>query len=104
MSPKRLPDSTTSNCFGLVASSSAQASTYWCSRVTPGCRAPTSVTTSRQRREVSSTFALSTDVTRDRRTAALSKATSAMRSISGREYRMVLNADWPSSATPRGSP
>ena len=48
----------------------------------PGSPPRPASTTSRQRREVSSTFALSTEVTRPRRRPAASNATRAIRSIS----------------------
>ena len=82
MSPKRLPVTMTSNCFGLRTSCIAQLSTYMCVSSTSGYFAPSALTTSRQSCEVSSTLALSTEQTRFPRLRAASNATRAMRFIS----------------------
>ena len=85
MSPKRLSVTTTSKSVGAIARRMANASTYmWCS-VTSGYSRPTAVTACRHTRDVSSTLALSTEVTRNRRDRAVSKATRATRSTSAVE-------------------
>ena len=82
MSPKRLPVTITSNCLGLRTSCIAQLSTYMCESSISGKAFASSVTTSRQSCEVSSTFALSTEQTLLPRLRAASNATRAMRRIS----------------------
>ena len=63
MSPNMLPVTITSNCLGLRTSCIAQLSTYmWDSSTSRNCF-DSSVTISLQSREVSSTFALSTEQT-----------------------------------------
>mmetsp|Transcript_6771 Transcript_6771/g.28513 ORF Transcript_6771/g.28513 Transcript_6771/m.28513 type:complete len:200 (+) Transcript_6771:1962-2561(+) len=84
MSPNILPVTTTSNFLGALTSCMAALSTYMWSSSTSGYWACTSVTTSFQSWEVSSTLALSTLVSRLDRKRAAWKATCAMRSISGR--------------------
>ena len=85
MSPKRFSVRSTSKLEGASAIFIAHASTYMWSTRTAGWRKATSFTTVRQSRDVSSTLALSTDVTRFFRPAAALNATSAMRSTSPRE-------------------
>ncbi len=84
MSPNMFPVTMTSNCLGARTSCIAALSTYRWSSATSGYSACTSLTTSFQNWKVSSTFALSTLVTRLPRRRAAWKATWAMRSISGR--------------------
>ena len=64
----------TSNSAGRLTSCIAALSTRMWSRAISGWRVPTSLTTSRHRREVSRTLALSTEVTLPRRPAAAWKA------------------------------
>ena len=81
----------------------AAKSTYRCSSLIAGnSSAPTRVTVARHSSDTSSTFALSTDVSRPRRSAAARNATRATRSISAAVYRKVFTALSRSSA--RGSP
>ena len=83
MSPNRFSVSSTSTRAGSATSRIAAKSTYRCSSLTAGnSSAPTRVTVSRQSSDTSSTFALSTDVSRPRRSAAARNATRATRSIS----------------------
>ncbi len=96
MSPKRLPVSTTSKRAGFVTSSMAARSTNMCVSSTDGYSEPTSETTRRQSCDASSTFALSTEVTRPRLRRASSNATRATRSISWSSYARVLTARAPS--------
>ena len=72
------------NEAGASASFMAAASTYSCVSATSGYSRATSFTTCRQRRETSSTLALSTDTTRRRRDRASRNATCAIRAISSR--------------------
>ena len=82
MSPNMFSVTMTSKCRGAATSFIAALSTSRCSSSMLGNSAAcTSRTTSRHRRLVSSTLALSTLVTRER---AAPKATRAMRSISSR--------------------
>ncbi len=85
MSPNMLPVTITSKRLGALTSCMAALSTYMWSSFTSGYSACTSVTTSFQNWKVSSTLALSTLVRCLLRFLAASKATRAMRSISGRE-------------------
>ncbi len=92
MSPKRFSVSSTSKLAGALTSCIAALSTSRCSSCTPvNSRACTLMTTSRHRREVSSTFALSTLVTfapdpaDPARRPAASNATRAIRSTSTTE-------------------
>src|SRR5436190_166425 len=64
MSPKRLPVTITSNCFGVRTSCIAQLSTYMWLSSTSGNERASAETTSRHSCEVSSTLALSTEHTR----------------------------------------
>ena len=85
MSPNMFSVTITSNCAGARTSCMAQVSTSRCSRVTSGNSRATTSTVSRQSREVSSTLALSTEVTFRRRPRAIEQATRATRAISSAE-------------------
>ena len=90
MSPNMFSATITSKWRGWATSCMAALSTSMCSSRTFGYSLEwTLVTTSRHRREVSSTLALSTLVTR---ASAASKATRAMRSTSPTLYTHVSNA------------
>ena len=99
MSPNMFSVTRTSNSRGRDSRCIAAASTSMCSRVMPGWRAAVSITCSRHRREVSNTFALSTEVTFPRRPAAARKPHSARRSTSPLVYTQVSKAR--SSVRPR---
>jgi len=87
MSPNMFSVSTTSKSAGRATSCIAALSTSMCSSATPSKRLATPSTVSRQSRDVSRMFALSTETTAPRRDgdAASRNATSAMRSISSTE-------------------
>mmetsp|Transcript_16001 Transcript_16001/g.32839 ORF Transcript_16001/g.32839 Transcript_16001/m.32839 type:complete len:202 (+) Transcript_16001:121-726(+) len=83
ISPKILPHTMVSNCFGHLMSCIAALSTYmWLSSTSGKSFVMTSVTTSRQSWDTSSTFALSTLQSLPPLLLATSPATRAMRSIS----------------------
>ncbi|MNT50838.1 hypothetical protein D3C72_1877750 [compost metagenome] len=82
MSPKMLPVTITSNCFGLRTSCIAALSTYMCDSSTCGYSLATSIMISFQNSVVSSTLALSTEHSFLPRFMAMPKATWAMRRIS----------------------
>ena len=82
MSPNRLPVTTTSNCPGFLTSCIAALSTYMWLSATSGYSAASSITTSRQTCEVSSTLALSTEQSLPARPCAALKPTWAMRRTS----------------------
>ena len=89
MSPNRFPVTITSNCFGARTSCIAALSTYMCESATCGYCFATSLTISRHKRLVSSTFSLSTEQSFLPRFIAAANPTSAIRRISGSEYSMV---------------
>ena len=95
MSPNMLLVTTTSNCDGRRTSCIAALSTSMSDSVTSGYSSATRCTVSRHSREVSSTLALSIDVTWPRRLRAASNAARAMRSISMTEYASVSYASGP---------
>ncbi len=100
MSPKVFSVTTTSIVSGALTTVIANESTSaWSSGTSGYSDAPSSVTTSRQSRDVWSTFTLSTDVSRPPRSRAISNARRAIRSTSGREYSHVSN-HVPSSRVP----
>ena len=70
MSPNMFSVTSTSNCSGAIASCIAALSTSMCSTCTSGYSGASSSTTRRHMRDVSSTFALSTDVSRPPRACA----------------------------------
>ena len=82
MSPKRFSVTITSNWLGSRTICMAALSTYIWRSSTSGYSSATAVTVFRHRREVSSTLALSMEVTRLRRFRAIWKATWATRRIS----------------------
>jgi hypothetical protein len=82
MSPNMFSVTMTSNWAGSRINCIAELSTSWSMSSTSGYSTATRCTTSRHRRDVSSTFALSTLCTRLRLVSAASNATRAMRSIS----------------------
>mmetsp|Transcript_51319 Transcript_51319/g.76662 ORF Transcript_51319/g.76662 Transcript_51319/m.76662 type:complete len:202 (+) Transcript_51319:34-639(+) len=83
MSPKMLPQTIVSNCFGHRISCMAALSTYICeSSTSEKSLVMTSVTTSRHNCDTSKTFALSTEHNLPSRLLATSPATRAIRSIS----------------------
>ena len=96
MSPNMFSVTITSNCSGVRTSCMAALSTSMSSISTSGYSRATSWTTRRHMRDVSSTFALSTDVSRPRRARASSNARRAMRStwlrvvLAGVEDRAVV--------------
>ena len=89
MSPNMLLVTTTSNWLGRRTSCMAALSTSMSLSCTSGYSSPMRCTVSRHRREVSSTFALSMEITFLRRLRAASKAARAMRSISITLYASV---------------
>jgi hypothetical protein len=94
MSPNMFSETITSKWLGLETSCIAALSTSTCSSSRCGnSSAWTRTTTSRQRREDSSTFALSTDVTRR---LAAANALRAIRSTSATVYTQVSHARSPS--------
>ena len=82
MSPNKFSVTIVSNDCGRRTKSIAVASTSWCDSSTCGYSAASCVTVSRQRRDVSSTLALSTLKSLRPRFSAVSKPTRAMRVIS----------------------
>ena len=82
MSPNMFSVRITSKAAGLETSCIAALSTSTCSSSRSSRPSAIRVTVSRHRREVSSTFALSTEETLRRRLAAASNATSVIRSTS----------------------
>ena len=82
----------TSKLEGRDTSAMAAESTYMCDSSTPGKSFATRFTTSRHKRDESSTLALSTDVSFFRRRCANSNASRAMRSTSGSVYAIVSTA------------
>src|SRR5256885_16718263 len=93
MSPNIFSVSKTSKSAGRDTSSMATESTYMCDSLTSEYSFATRVTTSRHRREQSSTLALSTEVTLQRREGASLKNTRAKRSISPLLERMGVKAE-----------
>src|SRR5580704_9658270 len=83
MSPNMLPVTTTSNAFGALTNCMAALSTYMCDNSTSAYSFDTSIITSRQNCDVSSTLALSTLVSFFARFCAAWNATCAMRRTSG---------------------
>ena len=102
MSPNMFSVTITSNCAGSEASCIAALSTSMSSTWTSGYSVATSATTRRQRRDVSSTFALSTEVTWPRRERASSKPCARCAPPGVGWYSHVSKAV-PSSRTPRGA-
>jgi hypothetical protein len=87
MSPNMFSVTITSKSAGRRSRCMAQASTSTCSIWTSGnSSAVTRLVTARQRRDVSSTFALSTEVSRPRRARASAAAARTTRSISAVVY------------------
>ena len=104
MSPNVFSVTRTSNWDGFATSCMAQLSTSMSSPSTSGYSSFRRWFTSRHSREVSSTFALSTEVTMPSRRPAASYAQRMTRSISYSEYSMVSTALSPASpATPAPS-
>ena len=98
MSPNMFSVSTTSKLDGRVIRCIAHASTSMCSSARSAYSSRTTrVTTWRQSRDVSSTFALSTDVMRPRRARAKVHAMCVTRSTSASEYVHTSRATTPSS-------
>ena len=89
MSPKVFSATMTSNLEGRWISCMAQLSTRMCSSSTSGYSSPSSVANWRQSLEVSSTLALSTEVSFPDRLRASSKPTRSTLSISAWLYLRV---------------
>ena len=99
MSPNRFSVTRTSNDAGRRTSSIAHESTSWWLTSTSGYSERTSSTTTRHRREVASTLALSTLVRRPRRPRASSNASRTTRRISPSVYQSVSIPTRPSGVS-----
>ena len=99
MSPNMFSVTMTSNRSGAVASCIAALSTSMCSTLTSGNSGATSLTTRLHIRDVSSTFALSMDVSALRRVRASAKARRTTRRTWSGWYSHVSKTV-PSSRTP----